>query len=189
MSFTDAKGFIGTRIITATGPQTPVPTLSEAAPSTPVISAHAKASRASPAYFSVKTNPGPVMVYTSSSIDWVIEYVDDNDILHVENNQDAQNPEKAAFTGSGNTIFVKIYPYDNTVTGRGIPVCGKCRNNIREPDGPCPFAPAAPQATGGLPSAPADAIIRTGSARNCPACCAGKFTGIGIIYGFRDSYA
>ena len=31
VSFTDAKGFIGTRIITATGPQTPVATLSEAA--------------------------------------------------------------------------------------------------------------------------------------------------------------
>jgi hypothetical protein len=154
VSFTDAKGFIGTRIITATGPQTPVPTLSEAAPSTPVISAHAKASRESPAYFSVKTKSGPVMLYTSSSVDWVIEYIDDNRVLHVENNQDAQNPEKAAFTGSGSTIFVRIYPDDNTVMGDVYLYAENAETISVIPTVPAPFAPGATQATGGLPSLP-----------------------------------
>jgi hypothetical protein len=153
VSFTDAKGFIGTRTITATGPQTPVPTLSEAAPSTPVISAHAKASRESPAFFSVKTNSGPVMLYTSSSVDWVIEYIDDTRILHVENNQDAQNPEKAAFTGSGSTIFVKIYPDDNTLQGEVYLFAENAETISVSPTVPAPFAPA-PQPTGGLPSLP-----------------------------------
>jgi hypothetical protein len=154
VSFTDAKGFIGTRIITATGPQTPVPTLSEAAPSTTVISSHANASRESPAYFSVKTNNGPVMLYTSSSVDWVIEYVDDSRVLHVENNQDAQNPEKAAFTGSGSTIFVKIYPEDNTVLGDVYLYAENAETISVSPTVPAPFATAARQATGGLPSVP-----------------------------------
>lgn len=154
VSFTDAKGFIGTRIITAAGPQTVVPTLSEAAPSKPVISAHAKASRESPAYFSVKTNSGPVMLYTSSSIDWVLEYVDDTRILHVENNQDAQNPEKAAFTGSGSTVFVKVYPNDKTVQGEVYLYAENAETISVNPAVPAPFAPAAPQATGELPSLP-----------------------------------
>src|SRR5512136_234703 len=105
VSLTDSKGFIGTRIITATVLQTPAATLSEAAISKTVVSAHAKASRDAPAYFAVKTGSGPVMLYTSDSLDWVIEYIDNNGVLHVENNQDGQNPEKAAINGSGNTIF------------------------------------------------------------------------------------
>ena len=51
VSFTDAKGFIGTRIITAEGPQTPVPRLSDAAAPKTVVSAHPKATRDAPVYF------------------------------------------------------------------------------------------------------------------------------------------
>lgn len=154
VSFTDARGFIGTRIITATGPQTPVPTLSEAAASRNVVSAHAKASGNTPAYFSVKTISGPVMLYTSSSIDWVIEYIDNNNVLHVENNQDAQNPEKAAFTGSGSTIFVKIYPNESTGQGEVYLYAENAESVSVSPTVPAPFAAAAPQTTGGLPALP-----------------------------------
>jgi hypothetical protein len=151
VSFTDAKGFIGTRTITATGPQTPVATLSEAAPDT-VVSAHAKASRDAPAYFTVKTGSGPVMLYTSSSIDWVIEYVDEKGVLHVENNQDAQNPEKAAIGGSGNTIYVKIYPYNYSEQGEVFLYAENADAISVIPTVPAPFAAAVPQASGGIPA-------------------------------------
>ena len=151
VSFTDAKGFIGTRTITATGPQTPVATLSEAAPDT-VVSAHAKASRDAPAYFTVKTGSGPVMLYTSSSIDWVIEYVDEKGVLHVENNQDAKNPEKAAIGGSGNTIYVKIYPYNYSEQGEVFLYAENADAISVSPTVPAPFAAAVPQASGGIPA-------------------------------------
>ncbi|MHB8053097.1 MAG: hypothetical protein ACYDEZ_07410, partial [Methanoregula sp.] len=151
VSFTDAKGFIGTRTITATGPQTPVATLSEAAPDT-VVSAHAKASRDAPAYFTVKTGSGPVMLYTSSSIDWVIEYVDEKGVLHVENNQDAKNPEKAAIGGSGNTIYVKIYPYNYSEQGEVFLYAENADAISVIPTVPAPFAAAVPQASGGIPA-------------------------------------
>jgi hypothetical protein len=154
VSFTDAKGFIGTRIITATGPQTPVPTLSDAASPKTVVSAHAKASRDAPAYFSVDTGSGPVMLYTSSSIDWVIEYIDENGILHVENNQDAQNPEKAAVAGSGNTIFVKIYPYESSEQGEVFLNVENANAISVSPTVPAPFAATKPQATGEIPNVP-----------------------------------
>jgi len=154
VSFTDAKGFIGTRIITATGPQTPAPTLSDAAAPKTVVSAHAKASRDTPAYFSVDTGSGPVMLYTSSSIDWVIEYIDENGVLHVENNQDAQNPEKAAVAGSGNTIFVKIYPYGSSEQGEVFLNAENANAISVSPIIPAPFAATKPQATGGTPDVP-----------------------------------
>jgi len=154
VSFTDAKGFIGTRIITATSPQTPVTTLSDAAAPKTVVSAHALASRDAPAYFSVNTGSGPVMLYTSSSIDWVIEYIDETGILHVENNQDAENPEKAAITGSGNTIFVKIYPYESSEQG-DVSLNAENANAISvSPTIPAPFATTKPQETGGIPNVP-----------------------------------
>ncbi|MDD1683136.1 MAG: hypothetical protein LUO98_04785 [Methanoregula sp.] len=153
VSFTDAKGFIGTRIITATGPQVPANPSVATAPKT-VVSAHAKASRDSPAYFTVKAGSGPIMLYTSSSFDWVIEFIDENGVLHVENNQDAQNPEKAATTGSGNTIFVKIYPYKYSEQGEVFLYAENADAVSVSPTVPAPFAAAVPEATGGIPAVP-----------------------------------
>jgi hypothetical protein len=152
VSFTDAKGFIGTRMITATGPRTPVPTLPEAAASRSVVSAHAKASKDSPAYFSVKTVAGPVMLYTSSSVDWVIEYYDDANVLHVENNQDAKNPEKAALTGSGSTIFVRIFPNDSTAQADVTLYAENADAVSVSSTVPAPFAATEPETPGGLPA-------------------------------------
>jgi len=154
VSFTDAKGFIGSRIITATGPLTMIPTLSDAAAPKTVVSAHAKASRDVPAYFSVYTGYGPVMLYTSSSIDWVIEYIDENGVLHVENNQNAENPEKAAITGSGNTIFVKIYPYESSEQGDVSLNVENADAISVSPTVPAPFTSTKPQPTGGIPNVP-----------------------------------
>jgi hypothetical protein len=159
VSFTDAKGFISTRIITATGPQTPVTTLSEAASPKMVVSAHAKASRDAPAYFVVKTNSGPVMLYTSSSIDWVIEYIDENGVLHVENNQDEQNPEKAAITGSGKMLYVKIYPYKYSEQSEVFLYAENANAISVSPTVPAPFAAAVPQASGEIPAVPLTPIV------------------------------
>jgi hypothetical protein len=152
VSFTDAKGFIGTRFITATGPQKPVTTRSGATAPKTVLSAHAQASRNAPAYFTVKAGSGPVMLYTSSFFDWVIEFVDENGVLHVENNQDAQNPEKAAITGSGNTIFVKIYPYKYSEQSEVFLYAENADAVSVSPTVPAPFAAAVPEATGGIPT-------------------------------------
>ncbi len=151
VSFTDAKGFIGTRVVTATGPPSPPSTLSgNTAPKT-VVSAHAKASRDAPAYFIVKTGSGPVMLYTSASVDWVIEYVDENGVLQVENNQDAQNPEKAATVGSGKTLFVKIYPYQYSDQSEVILHAENANAISVSPTLPAPFAAAVPQTSGMTP--------------------------------------
>jgi hypothetical protein len=154
VSFTDAKGFIGSRIITAMGPQTPVATLSEAAAPKTVVSALAKASRDAPAYFIVNAGTGPVMLYTSASVDWVIEYIDENGVLQVENNQDAQNPEKAAIQGTGKTIYVKIYPYKYAEQGDVFLYAENANAISVSPTVPAPFAAAVPQASGGIPAVP-----------------------------------
>jgi hypothetical protein len=154
VSFTDAKGFIGTRIITSAGPQTPIATIFEATVPKNVVSAHAKASREAPAYFTVKTGSGPVMLYTSSSVDWVIEYVDDAGVLHVENNQDAQNPEKAAIAGTGKIIYVKIYPYNYSEQSEVFLYAENANTISVSTTVPAPFGAAVPEATGGIPAIP-----------------------------------
>jgi hypothetical protein len=114
VSFTDAKGFIGTRMISVVGEPTAGETPAVTATTYPVFSAHAKSSRDSPAYFVIRTASGPVVLHTSSSIDWVIEYVDDKGILHMENTNGEQNPERAEFLGRNKIVYVKVYPYRYT---------------------------------------------------------------------------
>lgn len=145
VSFTDSKGYIGTRTITVTGDSaikvTPVVT----ATTYPVFSAHAKASRDAPAYFVVRTASGPVILHTSSSIDWVIEYVDDKGILHMENNYGGQNPEKAEFMGTGKIVYVKVYPYKYADNSEVFMYAENVRSVIVSPTVPAPFAATAPQ--------------------------------------------
>jgi len=85
-------------------------------------------------------------------VDWVIEYVDENGVLHVENNQDAQNPEKAATVGSGKTLFVKIYPYQYSDQSEVILHAENANAISVSPTLPAPFAAAVPQTTGGAPA-------------------------------------
>ncbi len=152
VSFTDPKGFIGTRIITATGLQTPAAIQSGAPVPKTVVSAHTKASRDDPAYFTVTTGSKPVMLYTSSSFDWVIEYVDDKGALHVENNQDEKNPEKAAIAGSKNPVFVKIYPFNYAEEGEVFLNAENADAISVSPTIPAPFSAPVPVSTGEIPS-------------------------------------
>jgi hypothetical protein len=81
-----------------------------------ILSAQARSSRGSPAYFIVRAGSGPVTLYTSKTLDWVVEYSDDSGILHMMNDQGDQNPERVEILGNGQTLYFKIYPYQYSVT-------------------------------------------------------------------------
>jgi hypothetical protein len=119
VSFTDSKGFIGTESVSVIGSE-PTPTV--IVPTTvttagEVLSAHAKSTRDTPAYFEVITGSYTINVYTSSSIDWMIEYVDDRGVLHTLLNRNQFNPEAISVQGRGKTIYFKIYPFKYSDSG------------------------------------------------------------------------
>ncbi|HEX3000806.1 MAG TPA: hypothetical protein VHN82_00310 [Methanoregula sp.] len=161
VSFTDANGYVGSRAITSLNPSTPAGSGTPAitpTPNTVVISAHARASRDAPAYFIVTPGIGTVSLYTSKSLDWVIEYIDDRGILHMENGQGDQSPEKVLFTGKGKTIYVKIYPYKYSVTSDVFLYGENVDSIVVSPTVPVPFSSgeagsATTQATPLLPFA------------------------------------
>ena len=120
----------------------------------PVFSAHAKASRDSPAYFVVRTLSGPVILHTSSSIDWVIEYVDEKGVLHVVNNQGELNPERAEFLGRGKTVYVKVYPYKYADRSEVFLYAENVNSIGISPTIPEAFAATAPQTPTETPQSP-----------------------------------
>jgi len=142
ISFTDAKGYIGSRTISVPGERPSV----SATPGeivTPIevlASAHAKASRDHPAFFIVRAGSGPVTLYTSSSIDWVIEYIDDKGLLHTVNDQGEFNPEMAELQGKGKTIFVKVYPYKTGISGDVFLFGENVNSVVFSQSVPAPFA-------------------------------------------------
>jgi len=122
VSFTDARGYVGSRTITTMTSgsgviATPVQTAVTAGGSSGIVSAAARSSRGSPAYFIVQAGSGPVTLYTSKTLDWVVEYSDDSGILYTVNEQGDQNPERVEILGNGQTLYFKIYPYQYSVTG------------------------------------------------------------------------
>ncbi len=159
VSFTDAKGYIGSRTITVTSESTlsstPVATTTTFA----VYSAHAKASRDAPAYFVVRTAIGPVVMHTSSSIDWVIEYVDDKGVLHMENNYGGQNPERAEFIGTGKLVYVKIYPYKYADDSEVFLYAENVHSVTVSPTVPAAFAASEPQTPTATPQSPQFSLL------------------------------
>jgi hypothetical protein len=120
-SFTDNKGYVGKVSFSIEKPPeitttpTAVPT---AVPTTvPVVSATAEASRDKPAYFTVKTSNGNVRIFTSSGIDWVIEYTDVNGSVRKVNNKGAVEGEDVVLHGTGDVVPVTVYPYKYSETG------------------------------------------------------------------------
>ena len=158
VSFTDAKGFIGTRTISVVSESTMVATPVATATTYPVFSAHTKASRDSPAYFVVRTASGPVILHTSSSIDWVIEYVDDKGVLHMANNQGAQNPESIEFIGKGKVVYVKVYPYKYADNSEVFLYAENANSVTVSPTVPAPFAAAASPTPTETPQSPVFAL-------------------------------
>lgn len=160
VSFTDVKGFIGTRTISVVGESATMGATAVATATTyPVFSAHAKASRDSPAYFIVRTSSGPVILHTSSSIDWVIEYVDSKGVLHMANNQGAQNPERAEFIGTGKVVYVKVYPYKYADNSEVFLYAENVNSVSVSPTVPAPFAATASQTPSETPQSPVFALV------------------------------
>jgi len=108
--FSDAKGYIGSAQFTVSQPAqttavTTVPTTTHQA------SATAQASRSQPAYFAVDTMPGTVTISTSSGIDWVLEFIDENGQLITVNERGTIGGETVTLTATkGGTVYAEVYP-------------------------------------------------------------------------------
>ncbi|HVN65962.1 MAG TPA: hypothetical protein VMT31_05030 [Methanomicrobiales archaeon] len=133
-SFADSRSYIGSAEFTVSQP---VPVTTATTLVTPVeqVSASAQASRSQPAYFAVRTKPGTVTISTSSGIDWVLEYLDEDNVLTVVNEKGTVGGESATFTAKGGTVYVKVYPFtfsdQGTVTlaasnTYSVTVCTNC---------------------------------------------------------------
>jgi hypothetical protein len=166
VSFTDSKGFIGTIPIESVGQPTLSVTSPGATPTKTIVSAHTKASRDNPAYFVVKTSSRPMTLYTSSSVDWVIEYFDDSGVLHVENDQGTAVPEKVSFQGTGKTMYVKVYPYKYSDNSEVFLYAENALSVSVSPSVPAQFAASAPQTatTQASPTVPAIGLAACGIA-------------------------
>ncbi len=148
VSFTDVKGYIGSLTITSQSPATADLTVAPTGTMTTnpvVVSAHARSSRDTPAYFVVKTGTGPVTLYTSKSFDWVIEYIDDKGILHTDNDQGEMSPEAAEFQGQGKIVYVKVYPYLYSVASDVFLYGENVNSIVVSPTIPAPFAATEPR--------------------------------------------
>jgi hypothetical protein len=132
--FSDYKGYIGSAQFTVSQPV--VTTAATTVTTTvPQISATAQASRNQPAYFTVRTKPGTVTISTSSGIDWVLEYLDEDKYLRVVNEKGTVGGETATIPARGGTVYVKVYPFtfsdQGTVTlsasnANSVTVCTDC---------------------------------------------------------------
>ncbi len=116
VSFTDDQGYVGSRTISIIGghetiaPETTVTT-------TTILSAHGRTSRDNPIYFIVQpVGDAPVTISTSTSVDWVVEYVDANGDLHTINDQGDITPEEIVVNGADKPLYFKVYPYKYSVS-------------------------------------------------------------------------
>jgi hypothetical protein len=118
-SFSDYKSYIGLAQFLVSQPvQTTVATTVTTA--VPEVSATTRASRSQPAYFVVRTMPGTVTLSTTSGIDWVMEYLDEDKFLTVVNEKGTVGGESVTFQARGGTAYAKVYPFtfsdEGTVT-------------------------------------------------------------------------
>lgn len=147
VSFTDADGYIGKRIITVIGPQYLTTVTTSAYTKISIVSAHAKSSRENPVYFAIKTGYGQVNIHTSSSVDWVLEYVDSKGIIRMINNEGEQYPERVELNGEGKTIYIKVYPFRYTVNSEVFVYAENATSIVQSPPVPQPFAAGTPPST------------------------------------------
>jgi hypothetical protein len=168
VSFTDGDGYIGSQVVTILGgdASSPSGTPGISKPTQVIVlSAQSQSSRDAPAYFMVKTNVGPVVLYTSKSTDWVMEYIDDQGVLYTENDRGGASPERAEFTGKGTTVYVKIYPYKYASTSEVTLYGENVKAVVVSPSVPVPFAlSVVKETTPTTPLAPGIAVISMGIA-------------------------
>jgi hypothetical protein len=109
-SFADSKSYIGSAQFTVSQP-VPVTTATTVTTPVPQVSATAQSSRSQPAYFAVRTKAGTVTISTSSGTDWVMEYLNEDNLLTVVNEKGSGGGETATFPAKGGTVYVKVYPF------------------------------------------------------------------------------
>jgi hypothetical protein len=143
VSFTDARGYVGKRIITVTGLQYLTSTTSPTIVS--IVSAHTKSSRDNPAYFIIKTGVGQVTIHTSSAIDWIIEYVDVKGTIQLVNEQGEKYPEQVTLQGNGKTLYIKVYPVKYELNNEVFVYAENANSIIVSPTAPAPFTLTALQ--------------------------------------------
>ncbi len=165
--FTDARGYVGNRIITVVSQQSLTFGMTPVATKSVVVSAHTKSSRDNPAYFTIKGGTGIVTIHTSSSIDWIIEYADDKGVIHVVNKQGEQYPEQIQVPGKGKPIYIKVYPLKSTVSSEVFVYAENATSIVISPTIPAPFAASAsasPATTTESPSPPLLGVAAVGMA-------------------------
>jgi hypothetical protein len=137
VTFSDTKGYIDTVTFVVAG--TPGPT-----PTPAMISASATATRSAPAYFEVDTKSGAVMIATSAGIDWVLEYVDEDNNFQKVNDKGMLEAETAEFAAHGGTVYVKVYPMRYTDSGT-VQVSASNADSVRvSQNAPAVFGDATP---------------------------------------------
>jgi hypothetical protein len=163
VSFTDTQGYVGSRTISIIGGHD---TISPATTvmSTAQVSAHGKTSRDNPLYFIVQpTGDGPVTISTSSSVDWVVEYVDSQGDLHTVNDQGDMTSEEIVVNGGSDPLYFKVYPYKYSVSSVVYLYAENADTVAVSPTVPAAFgsttpAPASPSETQKSPLAAAGSM-------------------------------
>jgi hypothetical protein len=115
VSFTDAKGYIGKVSVTVLPKTEPITISTTVQTTAPVMKATAQASRDKPAVFSVLTGSGTVRIYTSSGVDWVMEYTDSSGNWVQVNAKGGMDGEEAIINGTNEMVTVKVYPYSYSI--------------------------------------------------------------------------
>ncbi|HVP94643.1 MAG TPA: hypothetical protein VMS89_05650 [Methanoregulaceae archaeon] len=115
VSFADRTGLI-TNMTYSILPK-PVPDLIIArvtatpTPEKPAVSASSFSSRENPAVFVIVSNPGTILLRTSTGIDWVLAYQSPDGSIHRVNNAGTLDPETVTLQSDGNMTWVEVYPY------------------------------------------------------------------------------
>ncbi len=154
VSFTDARGYVGKRIITIKELQSLTSAPNPKTTTISVVSAHTKSSRDNPAYFAIKTGFGQVTIHTSSSIDWVIEYVDEKGVIQLVNGQGEQYPEQIQLQGKGKTLYIKVYPVKYSVNSEVFIYAENALSVVISQSVPEPFAAATHNTPTSTPTSP-----------------------------------
>jgi len=119
ISFTDARGYIGTVTVTVNEKITLVTTVPTTAPPVlAVLSATSQSSNDDPAEFVVEAEAGSIKVYTSPGTDWVIEYTDLSGARQKINEKGKVEGEEAIVETDGQTIHFTVYPYRLSASGQ-----------------------------------------------------------------------
>jgi hypothetical protein len=115
VSFTDGDGYLGTWSIQMSDGSVEVAT--EAMTSAAVVSAQGKASRDDPIFFTVEpSGNGPLVIITSASADWVVEYPSsDGNLVTVEEQGGSVSPA-IVINDTISPLYFKVYPSRYSVT-------------------------------------------------------------------------